>query len=121
MGNWIYQIDVKANKDTKIDLTALYNRETQYFKSGEQLIVTTAGNTNYYKMRLIYDFKINQLIIAWLPDETDTQELKVNMMIIRHNQEQAQQINFKEDAKLTGIEKAYCAVLIGGNSFKIYE
>ena len=116
MGNWIYQMDVKANKETEIDLTALYNGEIQYFKGGSanndelQLIVTTDDNTNYYKIRLIYDFKINQLIIAWLPDETDTQELKVNMMIIRHNQEQAQQINFKEDAQLTGIETAYAVM-----------
>ena len=117
MGNWIYQMDVKANKDTKIDLTALYNGKTQYFKGGDQerdeipLIVTTAGNTNYYKMRLIYDFKINNLIIAWLPeDEVDNQELEVNMMIIRHNQEQAQQLNFKAGAQLTGIEKAYAVM-----------
>ena len=110
MGNWIYQIDVKANKDTEIDLTALYNGKTQYFKSGASLIVTTAGNTNYYKMRLIYDFKINKLIIAWLPDETDTQELEINMMIIRHNQEQAQQVNFKEGATLTGIKTAYAVM-----------
>ena len=116
MGNWIYQMDVKANKNTKIDLTAKYNNRVQYFKGGSanddelQLIVTTDANSNYYKIRLIYDFKINQLIIAWLPDETDTQELKVNMMIIRHNQEQAQQINFKEGAQLTGIEKAYAVM-----------
>ena len=117
MGNWIYQIDVKANKDTEIDLTALYNGKTQYFKGGDQegdeipLIVTTAGNTNYYKMRLIYDFKINKLIIAWLPeDEVDNQELEVNMMIIRHNQEKAQQVNFKQGAKLSGIETAYAVM-----------
>ena len=109
-------MDVKANKNTKIDLTAKYNNRVQYFKGGSanddelQLIVTTDANSNYYKIRLIYDFKINQLIIAWLPDETDTQELKVNMMIIRHNQEQAQQINFKEGAQLTGIEKAYAVM-----------
>ncbi|MBR5573499.1 MAG: InlB B-repeat-containing protein [Paludibacteraceae bacterium] len=117
MGNWIYQIDVKANKDTKIDLTAKYNNLVQYFKGGSeeeddiQLIVTTAGNTNYYKMRLIYDFKINKLIIAWLPeDEVDNQELEVNMMIIRHNQEKAQQVNFKQGAKLSGIETAYAVM-----------
>ena len=117
IGNWIYQIDVKANKDTKIDLTALYNGETQYFKGGDKeeddklLIVTTADNTNYYKMRLIYDFKINKLIIAWLPeDEVDNQELEVNMMIIHHNQEKAQQVNFKQGAKLSGIETAYAVM-----------
>ena len=115
MGNWIYQIDVKANKDTEIDLTALYNGKTQYFKGGDQkgekLIVTTDDNTNYYKMRLIYDFKINKLIIAWLPeDEVDNQELEVNMMIIRHNQEKAQQVNFKQGAKLSGIETAYAVM-----------
>ena len=117
MGNWIYQIDVKANKETEIDLTALYNSQVQYFKGGDQeedeipLIVTTADNTNYYKMRLIYDFKINKLIIAWLPeDEVDNQELEVNMMIIRHNQEKAQQVNFKQGAKLSGIETAYAVM-----------
>ena len=120
MGNWIYQMDVKANKNTKIDLTALYNGEIQYFKGGSAegdeipMIVTTSNNENYYKIRLIYDFKINNLIIAWLPDDettlTDT-GLQVEMMTIRRNQEHAQQLNFETGVtELTGITKAYAVM-----------
>lgn len=120
MGNWIYQIDVKANKDTKIDLTALYDGKVQYFKGGSKdddeilLIVTTNDNEKYYKIRIIYDFKTNHLISAWLPeDETITtdEQLGADMMIIRHNQEKAEQLNFNPlSSSLTKVGTAYAVM-----------
>ena len=120
MGNWIYQMDVKANKDTKIDLTAKYNNLVQYFKGGSKdedeilLIVTTNDNEKYYKIRIIYDFKTNHLISAWLPeDETITtdEQLGADMMIIRHNQEKAEQLNFNPlSSSLTKVGTAYAVM-----------
>ena len=120
MGNWIYQVDVKANKDALIKLTALYNGTIQYFKGTEgeednayiRLLASDATDT--YKIRLIYDFKVNQLIIAWLVDNEDIEEnmvLGADMMIIRHNQEQAKQINFNNATDtIKNVGKAYAVM-----------
>ena len=117
MGNWIYQLDVHANNLTTIKLTALYNEVVQYFKGSEKesttLLRSTAGKN--YKIRLIYDFKINKLISAWLAgDETiagQDQTLGADMMIIRHNQEKAEQLNFDPTSRqLTDVRTAYAVM-----------
>ena len=117
MGNWIYQLDVHANNLTTIKLTALYNEVVQYFKGSEKesttLLRSTAGKN--YKIRLIYDFKINKLISAWLAgDETiagQDQTLGADMMIIRHNQEKAEQLNFDPTSrKLSDVGTAYAVM-----------
>ncbi len=120
MGNWIYQVDVKANKDAWIKLTALYDGTIQYFKGAADGVnayirMLTSDATDTYKIRLIYDFKINQLIIAWLvEDNTITEEntvLGADMMIIRHNQERAKQLNFDPNNRsLEGVGKAYAVL-----------
>ena len=117
MGNWIYQLDVHANKDTEVKLTALYNNVVQYFKGSEKeptaLLRSTEGKN--YKIRLIYDFKINKLISAWLAgDETiagQDQTLGADMMIIRHNQEKAEQLNFDPTSRqLNDVGTAYAVM-----------
>ncbi len=117
MGNWIYQVDVQANKDTEVRLTALYNNVVQYFKGSEKeptaLLRSTEGKN--YKIRLIYDFKINKLISAWLAGgetiEGQDQTLGADMMIIRHNQEKAEQLNFDPTSrKLSDVRTAYAVM-----------
>ena len=100
--NWIYQLDVQANNNTEITLTAEYNNKVQTFfgtsKSGfggEPIMQAT--NDDYHKVRMIYDFKTNNLIAAWLLDETqypETTSVASNMLIIREDQGDANQINF---------------------------
>jgi hypothetical protein len=100
--NWIYQLDVQANSNTEITLTAQYNGKVQTFfgtsKSGfggEPIMQAT--NDDYHKVRMIYDFKTNNLIAAWLLDETqypETTSVASNMLIIRKDQGVANQINF---------------------------
>ena len=120
MGNWIYQVDVKANKDALIKLTALYNGTIQYFKGTEgeednayiRLLASDATDT--YKIRLVYDFKVNQLIIAWLVENDTITEGKVlgsDVMIIRHNQGRATQINFNNATDtIKNVGKAYAVM-----------
>ena len=111
-GNWVYQVDVKANRNTKIKLTAEYNNLVQYFKGSENEYMTllNSDTEQNFKIRLIYDFKTNHLVVAWLPESTITSdiELKSNMMIIRRNQEQAMQINFTK--QVSGIETGYAVM-----------
>ena len=117
MGNWIYQMDVQANKDTEIKLTALYNDLVQYFKGTETksvgLLASTA--TTNYKIRLIYDFKTNHLVIAWLAGgeiiNNEDKELGADMMIIRHNQDPAEQLNFDPNTRqLSQVGTAYAVM-----------
>ena len=111
-GNWVYQVDVKANRNTKIKLTAKYNNLVQYFKGSENeyMNLLNSDTEQHFKIRLIYDFKTNHLVVAWLPESTITSdiELKSNMMIIRRNQEQAMQINFTK--QVSGIETGYAVM-----------
>ena len=117
--NWIYQLDVQANSNTEITLTAQYNGKVQTFfgtsKSGfggEPIMQAT--NDDYHKVRMIYDFKTNNLIAAWLLDETqypETKEVTSNMLIIREDQGVANQINFsKIDNDDMKIQTAYAVM-----------
>ena len=117
MGNWIYQMDVQANKDTEIKLTALYNDLVQYFKGTETVSVPLLSSTatKDYKIRLIYDFKTNHLVVAWLAGgetiEGEDQELGADMMIIRHNQDPAEQLNFDLNTRqLSKVGTAYAVM-----------
>ncbi len=113
MGNWIYQMDVTANSKTEYKLTALYNNIVQYFKgtstTTERMLATNNQNQDTsFKIRLIYDFKTNHIVAAWLADDTPG-ELGADMMVIRENQGDATQIDFNGE-KLTNVQKAYAVM-----------
>ncbi|MBR5855039.1 MAG: hypothetical protein IKY87_05145, partial [Paludibacteraceae bacterium] len=114
-GNWIYTVDVTANREAAIKLTAQYNDKTQYFKGSESEYTNLLSSTAHdsYKIRIIYDFKTNQLITAWLPDNSQTYEdeaLGTNMMIIRTNHEQATQINFTNNKSISDVGIGYAVM-----------
>ena len=121
--NWIYQLDVKANNNTEITLTAKYNNKVQTFfgtsKSGfggEPIMLAT--NEDYHKVRMIYDFKTNNLIAAWLLDtpvqETEAESVTSNMLIIREDQGDANQINFTNNQDMA-IYTAYAVMTFTKN------
>ena len=103
--NWIYQVDVTANNETKIKLIAEYNGDIQYFKGSAEdytsLLSSTAANS--YKIRLVYDFKSNHIVTAMIldgdKDVTTDDALGTDMMVIRKDQEQAEQLTFNPDVK----------------------
>lgn len=108
MGNWLYQLDVKANQNTLVKLTADYNKKTQYFKGSaddtEQLI---KGSENYYALRLIYDFKTNYLVSGLVGNQTITDNLDLEeVMIVRSHHEEAQTLKISGNVSVTA-NKAY--------------
>ena len=108
MGNWLYQLDVKANQNTLVKLTADYNKKTQYFKGSadetEQLI---KGSENYYALRLIYDFKTNYLVSGLVGNQTITDNLDLEeVMIVRSHHEEAQTLKISDAGSVTA-NKAY--------------
>ena len=108
MGNWLYQLDVKANQNTLVKLTADYNKKTQYFKGSaddtEQLI---KGSENDYALRLIYDFKTNYLVSGLVGNQTITDNLDLEeVMIVRSHHDEAQTLKISGNGSVTA-NKAY--------------
>ena len=61
-------------------------------------------------IRVIYDFKTNRLMAAWMPNnnEIDTVRIESDVMIIRDHQNAAQCITFANDSsKLTAVKTVY--------------
>ena len=113
MGNWIYQVDVQACNLTTIRLSALYNGEEQLFKGARNDIsLLNSTEPKYYKVRMIYDFKTNHMISAWLLDEQGNTiegegSLASDILVIRKNQDQANQLTFINDAERTDVGVVY--------------
>ena len=116
MNNWVYQADVTANTSTLIKLIADYNNKTQYFKGSNEKftnLLASSDDTKSFRIRLIYDFKTNHLVVAWLPDPDEQIDeellLESDLMLIRRNHGQATQIQFDTEKRslLSGLDMAY--------------
>ena len=108
MENWLYQLDVKANENTHVKLTANYNGKTQYFKGSEttteQLI---DGTAEHYALRLIYDFKTNYLVSGLVGNQEITGNLELEeVMIVRSHHEEAQTVRISGEGSVTA-QQAY--------------
>ena len=122
--NWVYQVDVKANNNTLVKLTAKYNGQEQYFEGGagqdEKIPLINATKNEDYKIRLIYNFKTDHLVRAWLVGDVtieNTETLGADMMIIRRNQEQAQQLKFDPNSSTLSEVKTVFAVTTFSKAF----
>ena len=111
MEDWQYQVDVKADNNTKVKLTAKYNNQVQYFKgSATEKVQILEGGTRAYKIRLIYDFKTNYIITALIDDEPITEDITFEeVMIIREHHKPAQSLNITTGS-ITGIKNLYAVM-----------
>ena len=117
--NWIYEATVKAQPGARIKLTAKYNTKIQYFYGDEgartdettELLIGGSG-TDKYKVRVVYDFKTNRLIKAFIPDGAIGTDLEIDadLMIIRDHQADAQQVTFSEGGALSEVKTVYGAM-----------
>ena len=109
--NWIYETTVQAKPLARIKLTAKFNGKIQYFYGAESETYQLIGGTGEtkYKMRVVYDFKTDRLLAAWLPNEDISASTAINadVMIIRYHQEDAQQITFSGSGELTEVKTVY--------------
>ena len=109
MGNWLYQVDVKASEETLVKLTANYNGTIQYFKgNAESAVKIITGATNHYKFRLIYDFKTNYLLCGLIEDGNIDETITVDeAMISRSHHGQAQTFQVASGKSITSIKTVY--------------
>ena len=99
-GNWIYQLDAKAGSGASIQLTAKYNDKVQTFFETSDLLSIEDGNSNKYPVRMVYDFKSNQMLLMLIPvGEVTT---GADVLIERTNQGGATQVQSTITAKTNG-------------------
>ena len=126
-GNWIYQLDLKAQPGARVRLTSNYRFNNtdhmQYFKGSDADEWTDASTeqilggsgTDWSTLRIIYDFKTNHLVSAWLATDDPVvgpTPIFADVMIVREAQEAPVQITFnnnlsEEEGKLTDVGIVY--------------
>ncbi len=111
--NWIYMLNVKASPNARYKLEAVINSHKQYFvgsESSSETLINAEGASGKQTLRLVYDFKNNHMITAWLPSTgvTGTIPIKADVMLLREGQNQATQLNFTDaNSKLTQVKNVY--------------
>lgn len=90
LGNWIYQVNLKAQPGAAVSLIAKYNGEDRYLVGGASSweTIIAGSTTTKYDIIAVFDFKTNRLMTAWTPSGTITENLSnVDVLLIRHAQE----------------------------------
>ena len=123
--NWIYERTIQVQPGTRVKLYACYPdanvANAQYFRGtydnnsatwneGNSVQLIGGQGTDWYTMRIIYDFKTNRLMGAWTPngqDIDDEQAISADVIVVRDHQEDAQCITFTDDGKLTSVKTVY--------------
>ena len=124
-GNWIYEKTVYAQPGARYKLRSLFGVTdggkhviTQYFKGGEgttsadsATIIGGTGSTRY-KIRLLYDFKTNRVITAYIPSGTIASDMHINadIMFLREHQGDIEEVDFTGTAKIDQIKNIYCGI-----------
>ena len=123
--NWIYERTIQVQPGTCVKLYACYPEanvaNAQYFRGTYDNNNATWNDNNsvqilggrgesWNTIRIIYDFKTNRLMAAWVPtgEINDVKSLEADMMILREHQEDAACITFADsDDKLVNIKTIY--------------
>ena len=125
--NWIYETTIKVQPGARVKLYACYATPAgkndiataQYFRGTNEEFsnastVQILGGTGetWNTMRVIYDFKTNRLMGAWVPDTEigdNGLQIDADIMIMREHQEEATCINLTENAnsRLTDVKTVY--------------
>ena len=95
-GDWIYQKDFPVKVGSHLNsLTAQYpvtTGPTQTFASNlDMLTGDPAVNDKDYKVRILYDFKINKTLVALVPNANEA-SIAIDVVIERINQNEATQV-----------------------------
>ena len=67
--NWVYGIKIQAQPGAKVSLIAKYNGVDRYLIGAADKYETILGGegSGKYEMKVVYDFKTNRLMTAWVP------------------------------------------------------
>ena len=121
--NWLYERTIKVQPGTLVKLYACYpdldEAKAQHFrgkysndftKDVTAVQILGGNSSEWYTMRIVYDFKTNRLMGAWVPDQKIDGDLEIDadVMVIRQHQEDATCITFaNEGSTLTAVKTVY--------------
>lgn len=126
--NWIYERILYIKPDSRFKLFACYAEASptqsgaQYFRgaydsdnftTNDNSVILISGTGSYQKARVLYDFKTNRLVCAWLPSDEpidETLNIDADVMVIRDHQEAAECITFSGDGELKKVKTVYGAM-----------
>lgn len=121
--NWIYETTVQVVPSSYVKLYAYFHGDNFYYKGTEDdtfadahAIKLVEGSGDAVKVRVIYDFKTDRLLAAYLPSGNIDEQMAINadVMFIREHQGDIDQLTFSEkDSKMgaiTNIETAYAVM-----------
>lgn len=121
--NWIYEATVQVVPSSYVKLYAYFHGDNFYYKGTEDdtfddahAIKLVEGSGDAVKVRVIYDFKTDRLVAAYLPSGNIDEQMAINadVMFIREHQGDIDQLTFSEkDSKMgaiTNIETAYAVM-----------
>ena len=117
--NWIYEATVQVVPSSYVKLYAFFHGDNFYYKGTEDdtfddthAIKLVEGSGNAVKVRVIYDFKTDRLVAAYLPSGNIDEEMAINadVMFIREHQGDIEQLTFTGDGAITEIKTAYAVM-----------
>ena len=115
-GNWLYEAKVKVKPGATYKLKSSFGVAdpgvvVQYFKGGPdsyEKLVGGSGET-LLEFRLLYDFKTNRLVTAYIPSGTLTEDMNIeaDLMFVREHQGDIEEVKFTGGAKIKEIKTVY--------------
>ncbi len=104
LGNWVYQVELKAIPGAKVSLIANYNSADRYLVGdGDTKWETIIGGSgsSLYSIRAVYDFKTNRLMTAWIPGGEINENISdVDVLLLRYAQNAGTAITFGGEYKV---------------------
>ena len=124
--DWIYEREIKLTPGQKFKLYASYAQATvqedgsQHFRgnyadddweNAENYVELVGGTGSACNARIVYDFKTNRLMSAYVPDNDNPIEgnpdINADIMIVRNHQDAGQQITFTTGSSLNAVKTVY--------------
>ena len=109
--DWVYALDIKAKHGAVIDVKAVYKGKESTFIDDKNIMSTQAGDENFYTLRVIYNFKTNNMVSSWLlQDVQQDMALSADIMMIRNGQDSPNQLTLNGH-KISGDPKTVYGVM----------
>ena len=113
ISNWVYYADVQLVPNAGLKVTAKYYDKVQYFVGQEDnfnnTILAGSGEQKYL-IRLLYDFKTNHLLSAYIPGGQAGKEIEpiqADLMLVRKENEIPAQLSFSSNNMKDVSQQAY--------------
>ena len=109
MNDWIYTYELKAANNATITLESHYN--DKYVTILPTKTVLEVGDAAYYDLRIVYDYKTNEVVAAYIPSTVSSDlTIDVDIMFIRqakdnHESAPTTTLTLSGGAKITGDPK----------------